>query len=333
MAARATWVGLVAVIVLAVAGCGSGSQGTTGVASNVAATTTTPTTTTTIRILPGLGRPPIAIGDKNFTEQFVLGELYFLALGNAGYDVTLNRNIGPMSVTLPALKDGTLNMYPEYLNTFNSAIAGYRHGFPTADRAMEAAQHYAATHGLVLLPPTPFADSQAIAVTTAYARRHHLRSLGDLRRVATTLTLGAPPQFQQAASGLPAIEQAYGFVPATTTTLDVGAQYPALDSGAIQAAWVNSTDAQLSTGKYIVLRDPQHVLGFGNVVPVVTQATMASAGPGFMEIIEQINSMLTMHTIRQLNAAVDLQGEDPKTAARQFLQNAGILPLSRAPSS
>ena len=38
----------------------------------------------------------------------------------------LNRNIGPTEVTLKALQSGRLAMYPEYLPTWNTTVAGYR---------------------------------------------------------------------------------------------------------------------------------------------------------------------------------------------------------------
>ncbi|HEX2396795.1 MAG TPA: glycine betaine ABC transporter substrate-binding protein, partial [Solirubrobacteraceae bacterium] len=38
---------------------------------------------------PGAGRPPVTLGSKNFTEQFVLGQLYKQALEARGFRVTL----------------------------------------------------------------------------------------------------------------------------------------------------------------------------------------------------------------------------------------------------
>ena len=61
----------------------------------------------------------------------MLGELYYQALSAQGFKVMLNRNIGPTEVTIPALQSGRLAMYPEYLQTWNDTIAGYRHQFPT----------------------------------------------------------------------------------------------------------------------------------------------------------------------------------------------------------
>ncbi len=102
----------------------------------------------------------ITVGDKNFAEQFVLGQLYVQALRAQGYTVNINQNIGPTDVTVQALQNGSLTIYPEYLNTFNTVIAGYHHEFRTLLDAYDGAQHYALSHGMQVLAPTPFADTE-----------------------------------------------------------------------------------------------------------------------------------------------------------------------------
>ncbi len=59
---RMTFAALVAGLALTVAGCGGGG--------NDNKTTSAPSG------LPGKGKPTITMGSKNFTEQFVLGQLY-----------------------------------------------------------------------------------------------------------------------------------------------------------------------------------------------------------------------------------------------------------------
>ena len=83
---------------------------TTTSARPAAASTTSTTSSTST--LPGAGKPAVTIGDKNYSEQFVLGQLYLQALKAQGFTVNLNQNIGPTDVTLQALKTGALTMYP-----------------------------------------------------------------------------------------------------------------------------------------------------------------------------------------------------------------------------
>jgi osmoprotectant transport system substrate-binding protein len=270
----------------------------------------------------------VIVGDKNFTEQFVLGELYAQALTAQGYSVQLDRNIGPTEVTMQALYSGRLGMYPEYIGTWNTAVAGYGRTFATAHSAYLAARRYARAHGLNLLTPTPFSDTGAMAVTVSYASANSLRTISDLRKVAQTLTVGAPQQFQQSATGLPALEQAYGLVPAAFKPLAIGEQYHALDQGTVQAAEVASTDGQLQNGNYTLLGDPYRVFGWGQVVPVVPLKVLLAEGPAFGATINRVSRLLTLSAIRQLNAAVDVYQQDPALAARVFLQAHGLVPLT-----
>jgi osmoprotectant transport system substrate-binding protein len=306
---------LVGTVGLAACGTGSHDASAVGRKRSSSSTATAP--------LPGVGKPQVIIGDKNFTEQFVLGELYYQALTAQGFTATLNRNIGPTEVTIGALQTGRLDLYPEYIDTWNTAVAGYQRSFPTSRAAYQAGQRYALAHGLELLNPTPFGDTSAIGVPFNYAAQNHLRSIGDLNKVAGTLTLGAPPQFQQSPTGLAALEEAYGIVPAFKP-LEIGNQYQALDQGTVQAADVSTTDGELLTGNYALLSDPRRVFGWGNVVPVASARILAAEGPAFAATINKVSALLTLAVMRQLNSAVDVSHEDPAVVAKQFLMAHGL---------
>ncbi len=306
--------------VLILSGCGSGSTQTLS-RQTIITTISAPTQPA----LPGTGRPSVTIGDKNFTEQFVLGELYYLALKAQGYSVAITRNIGPLEVSLQALQTGSLSMYPEYIGTWDSQVAGDHRSFRSMLSAYRAGQDYALAHGMQLLNPTPFSDTEALAVNFNYGLAHGLSKIRDLRKVDSSLVLGAPPQFQTDPAGLPAITRAYGVTPATFKPLDVGSQYQALDSGLVHAADVNTTDGELITGNYTLLSDPRRVFGFGNVVPVVPIKVLQAEGPQFAATINRVTALLSLTTIRQLNAAVQADNQDPQAVATQFLTEHGLM--------
>jgi osmoprotectant transport system substrate-binding protein len=329
---------------LGLAACGGGTSATVDPAvppahhhhsshSSTSSTTTTTTQSTTTSStssadLPGTGKPTVTIGDKNYTEQFILGQLYMQALKAQGYTVNINQNIGPTDVTLQALKSGSLSMYPEYLNVLNSSIAHAHGGHVSAPAAYDAAQKYVTAHGLELLNMTPFSDTFGIAVTQAYGAAHRLHRLGDLRRVAPSLTIGGEAQLQQAPVGLPRLESAYGVKPASFKAIAAGDQYGDLNTGSVGAAYVPTTDGELATGDYRVLGDPKRIFGFGNVVPVVSQSALAAEGPAFTVTIDRVNALLTTQTMRELNLLASIGGQSPGDVATQFLQTRGLIPPS-----
>jgi osmoprotectant transport system substrate-binding protein len=296
--------------------------------SSTATTQSTTSSSTSSADLPGTGRPTVTIGDKNYTEQFILGQLYMQALKAQGYTVNISQNVGPTDVTLQALKSGALAMYPEYLSVLNSDVAHSHSGHVNAQAAYDAAQQYVGKHGLELLNMTRFSDTFGIAVTQAYGAAHRLRTLSDLRRVAPSLSIGGEAQLQQAALGLPRLDSVYGVKPASFKAIAAGDQYSDLDDDTIQAAYVNTTDGELATGDYRVLRDPKRIFGYGNVVPVVSAAASAAEGPAFTVTIDRVNALLTTQTMRQLNLLASIGGQSPSDVAAQFLQTHGLIPAS-----
>jgi osmoprotectant transport system substrate-binding protein len=325
-------IGAAGALSLILAGCGSGGGGpTTGHSSSVATTTSTSTTTSTTTTLPGTGHPSVTLGDKNTTEQFIIGELYDLALSAQGFSVTLTRNIGPPGVSYQALVQGNLNLYPEYLNVWNRQVVHDQHPRGSVAQAFEIGQTWAAEHTLELLQPSPGSDTDGIAVTTAFARSHHLRTLADLGRISPTLNLGAPLQFTHGSMALPDLESAYGLTPAHTSTVVIGDQYKDLTAGKVQAAFVQTTDGELATSQFRLLSDPKHVNGFGNIIPVITTATVAAEGPVFVDTLDRVDTKLTTQVLRVLNAQVDVNHMDPLTVAKQFLEQNGLLSASTAP--
>lgn len=307
-------------LALLAASCGSAAMRAAN-AGHSSTTTTATTTATTTGPLPGAGRPPVVVGDKNTPEQFVLGELYEQALAAEGFSVSIDNNIGPIDVSLRALHQGSLDLYPEYINVWDDDVAHQTRAFPSARAAYAAGQRYALGHGLRLLNPTPFSDTDAIAVTDYFAYQHGLSTIADLRKLEP-LTLGGPPQFQSGA--LRALEQNYGFSPSAFKMLPLGGQYVALDQGTVEAADVSTSDGELATGDYRLLADPSHVLGWGNVVPVVTQKALDAEGPTFVATINQVSALLTLPVMRQLNEQVN-DHVSPATVATQFLQTHGLL--------
>src|SRR5205807_3263789 len=140
---------------------------------------------------------------------------------------------------------------------------------------------------------TPFFDKDGIATLKTYATQHGLTTMTDLKKIPH-FTLGARPEFQGRQQGAVGIAKVYGVNNFTFKSLALGLQYQALDSGAVNAADVFTTDPQLASGKYVVLTDPKHIFGFQNIALVInTKKLNELGGQQFMSIINQVNALLT----------------------------------------
>ena len=269
-------------------------------------------------------KPPLRIGTKNFPEQFLLGEIYKQALEARGFPVELKANIGSSEIIHQALTDGALDMYPEYVGVLLSEVANVRARPKSPDAAYRRAQAFEAAQGFSLLAPSPFSDQNALAVTPAYARRHHLRDIQDLKRVPGTVRIGAPPEFQTRFEGLVGLAQLYGLHNAKARALAIGRQYAALDSGRVDAAAVFTTDGQLANGRYVILRDPRGVFGTQHVAPIISRTALRRYGPRLRAIIDTVSRRLTAPAMQRMNAQVQIDRRATADVAGEFLHGQGL---------
>jgi osmoprotectant transport system substrate-binding protein len=268
---------------------------------------------------PGEGKPGITIGTKDFTEEFILGELYTQALQAKGYKVTLKRNIGATEIVDKALTSSTIDAYPEYTGVSLSVVAKDDRLAKSPEETAQLVKDFYEKRGQVVSDVTPFQDTDAIATTKEFATENGLKEVADLKKL-DSFTLGARPEFKSRFNGLKGMEKVYGIKNAKFKQLALGLQYPALDKGDVDTANVFSTDAQLASGKYTVLEDPKGVFGFQQVYFVINKDKYeALGGQQFMDVINSVNKLLTNDAMQTMNAAVDLDKQDPGAVAKAFL--------------
>ncbi len=270
--------------------------------------------------LPGEGKPPVRLGTKNFTEQYILGHLYAQALKAEGFSVELKLDIGSTEVADRALTSGVIDVYPEYTGTSLSVVKGQEAVPPDADATYEQAKRFYERRGQTLLDRTPFEDRDAIAVTRGFAKEHDLQTTADLKRLGSSVTLAGPPEFRTRLAGMIGLRQAYGLRSLRFKAMDIADITAALDAGTIQAGDVFTTDPRLANGEYVLLDDPKGIFGYQNVAPVIDFKTLQEQGSAFAVTMNAVSAQLTTDVMRRLNAAVDLDGQSPEAVARRFLQ-------------
>jgi osmoprotectant transport system substrate-binding protein len=275
--------------------------------------------------LPGKGRPVVVLGDKNFPEEYILGDLYQQALQAKGYRVQLKPNLGSTEIAWKALQAGQIDGYPEYDGTLLATIAGITKNAANARAAALETRRWLARKGYEFTNVTPFSDSDAIAVLKSYARAHHLSTIASLKPLGAAVKLGGAPEFAtRFPDGLPGLERIYGVKP-TFVPLNIPSFYAALDSGQVQAAAVFSTDPPLKTGKYTVLKDTKFIFGFQNVGMVIKRKVAQAEGPAFIATINAVSRLLTQKAIIALNSAVEVDKQSPAAVAHAFLRANGLL--------
>ena len=306
MRLRAIALAVLAILLVGVVGCGSsGGSGRT-----VA--------------LPGKGKPPVTLATKNFTEEYILGELYAQALRRRGFTVVLKQNVGSSEIVDRALGDGVIDIYPEYIGVIAGELSRSKLRPKSKAETYRRAKAYEEKRGFTILEPTPGFDADANAVKPALARKFNLRSTADLKQLGR-FTYGGPPENQTRFQGAVGMRQVYGLDKLVYVPLTIERRYPALDSGRIDVAAVFTTEGQLTDKrKYVVLSDTKGIFGFQNIVPVVSRKVLREQGPEFARTLNAVSAKLTNDALQGMNAAVDLRNQKPADVARRFLVQNGL---------
>jgi glycine betaine/choline ABC-type transport system substrate-binding protein len=270
----------------------------------------------------------ITVGSKNFTEQFILGEIYAQALEAAGYEVEKDLNLGSEQIALRALKNGDVDGYPEYTSTALTSFFDVQpQDIPKdPEQAVSDAEEDFANEGLVAFPPTPFTSANAVGLLKEKADELGVTKVSELEGKSEDLSLYGSPECRQRLDCLVGLQEDYGLRFRKFTPVDIGLRYDVLDKGQADLSILFTTDAQLSTSdKYVILEDDQQVFPPGNVTFVASQETADGAGPDMRETIEAVQEGLTERVMQELNARVDLDRETPRAVARAYLRESGYI--------
>lgn len=312
---RRRLIAVVAVLFSAVLIAACGSSKSSSSASSASAPPATSSSTSTSAASSG---GTLTLGTKNFTEEFIVGQLYKQALTSAGCKINYKENIGATEVVDKALTSGQIDAYPEYTGESVATVFGLNQAVKTPQEEYNLAKQAYAKRGQVMSNMTPFFDTDAIAVTKAYATKYGLVTTADLKKVPH-FTLGARPEFLNREEGALGMKKVYGVNNFSFKSLALGLQYQALDSGAVQAIDVFTTDPQLASGKYVVLKDPKNIFGFQNIALVVDK-NKVNVCPSLMSTVNKVNALLTTPAIIAMNKAVAIDHQQPATVAAAFLK-------------
>jgi glycine betaine/choline ABC-type transport system substrate-binding protein len=271
----------------------------------------------------------ITVGSKNFTEQFILGEIYAQGLEAAGYTVNTDLSLGSEQVALQALEAGEISGYPEYTST---ALTSFFELAPEdvpndAAEATDQSQAEFEQRGLVAFEPAPFDSANAVGLLKTTADELGVETVSDLEGQSQNLTLFGSPECRQRVDCLVGLEDGYGLQFRQFTPVDIEQRYPVLDDGQADLSILFTTDPQLSSqaDTYVILEDDQGVFPAGNPIFVASQSVVDEAGPDFQATIEQVQQGLTLEVMQELNARVDLDKEEPAAVATQYLQEEGYI--------
>lgn len=289
---------------LAVASCGSGSDPLASGGSTTKAEAGT-----------------IIVGSANFPENALLAEIYAGALSAKGVKVEKKLNIGSRETYIPALKDGSIDLIPEY----TGVLAQY---FNKDVKATDAEGVYAELKAalpatLAVLDKSAAEDKDAVVVTKATADKYNLKTIADLQAIAKDLTLGGPPEWRTRPTGVPGLKKVYGLEFKSFRALDAGGPLSvgALKNGQVDAANLFTTQSAIPANNFVVLDDPDHLFAAQNIVPLIAKSKVNDA---ISSALNAVSAKLDTATLLALVKEVELDKKDAAVVAKEFLAKNGL---------
>ncbi len=264
----------------------------------------------------------IVVGSAGFPESKIVAEIYAQALQANGFNVDRQMGIGSRETYVPALKDHSIDLVPEYVGNLLLYLQPDATATVLDDVERELAKRL--PPDLSLLTPSPACDTDTVTVTAATAAKWKLTSIADLSPHSGEVKFAAPSDFQVRPSGLKGLRQRYGLDIAPQNFVAISDDGGAvtvrtLSDGKVNAANIFSTSPAILTGDLAVLADPKHNFLAGNITPLVNSQKKSDR---LTKILNAVSAKLTSVEMAQLNASVSgNDGVDPDQAARNWLRD------------
>ncbi len=267
------------------------------------------------------GSGTIVVGSANFPESALLAEIYAGALSAKGVTVQKRLNIGSRETYIPALKDGSIDLVPEYTGVLDQYFN--KNAKATDSNAVYAELKAAVPATMTILNKSAAQDKDAVVVTKGTAARLGLKSIADLQSHAKDLTLGGPPEWKTRPTGVPGLKKLYNLDFKSFLPLDAGGplSVQALKNGQVDAVNLFTTDPSIADNGFVILDDPKNLFAAQNVVPLITKSKVT---PTVSASLNAISAKLDTATLGGLVKEVVVDKKDPAVVAKEFLVKNGL---------
>ncbi|MCW1250170.1 ABC transporter substrate-binding protein [Acaricomes phytoseiuli] len=274
---------------------------------------------------PGSSSPAgsVTVGSADFPESQVIAEIYAGALESTGVTVNRKLGIGSRETYINALKDGSIDLIPDYSGNLLGFI-DKSNTVTDKSEIIKALNDKLPAEGLAVMQPAAAENKDAMVVTKATAQKYNLSSIEDLAAVCDQLTLAGPPEFATRDYGLPGLKSKYDCVPASFTPITgEPLTVRALISDEAQVADIFTTSPAIEDNALVVLSDPKNNWLAQQVIPLYTEGKLPEQA---QQALNDVSAQLTTDDLIQLNREVSGdQKLEPKQAAEQWLKDKGLV--------
>ncbi|QKW00754.1 glycine betaine ABC transporter substrate-binding protein [Streptomyces sp. NA02536] len=282
----------------------------------------------------GEGKPlegaKLTVTSKEFTEQLILGAIMGIAFQAAGAEVIDRTGIQGSVGSREAVVNGDADAAYEYTGTAWITYQGNSKPIPDPREQWRAVRDADVRNGVTWLAPSALNNTYALAMNQANYEKYRTRTLSEVAALAKSdpgaVTLCVEGEFANRADGLPGMEKAYGMnIPAADVTqMDTGIIYTQTAKGACTYGEVFTTDGRIKSMNLVVMKDDKKFFPNYNAAPTVNTDTLKK-WPAIAEVLDPVTAKLDNTVAQDLNAKVDVDGEDPHQVALDWMVDEGFV--------
>lgn len=259
----------------------------------------------------------IRVGSKDFTENLVIGEIYVLALEDAGYNVERVPNIAS-SVIHTSLVNDEIDLYPEYTGTGLLSILQLDLITDPQEVYNVVKTEYEKQFNLVWLDYSKANDGQGLVIRTDVANKLQIKTISDLQANANEIRFASQGEFDEREDGIPGLEKVYGTFDFKSSKIYAnGLKYEVLSNDEADVAPAYTTEGQLVKEEFTLLEDDKQVWPPYNLAPVV-QKEILDENLDIADILNEISASLDTAKVTELNAAVDVDKKEYEEVAKEY---------------
>jgi len=263
---------------------------------------------------------PLVVASKPFAESYLLAEVFAQTLEAAGYTVDRRMGLGATELAFQALRQGQIDVYPEYTGTGLLAVLGQSYGDDTKSVFQIVEERFRTQWGVRWLPPLGFENAYAIAIRKSTADSLDLSNLSDLALRGQNLVGGFSPDFLGRGDGLPGLEDAYGLKLESTRALLQAVKYQALVQVEVDVIDGYSTDGAIDRFDLAVLEDDRGFFPPYDAAPLVS-ASFYRDFPRAVLALTALAGRLDVESIRGANYRIEANNEPVAEVARDLLES------------
>lgn len=268
----------------------------------------------------------VTLAGKLGSEPSVITNMYKILIEKETDDtVEVKDGMGKISFLFNALKSDDIDGYLEFTGTVLGELTKEDLKSKQEDKVYQQAKDsLEKKYDMTMLKPMKYNNTYALAVKRDFAKKHNIKTIGDLNKVSDQIKPGFTLEFNDRSDGYPAVKKAYNLDISKPKTMEPKLRYQAIKSGDINLIDAYSTDAELKQYDMVVLKDDKHVFPPYQGAPMFKEKYLKEH-PEIKKPLNQLANKISDEDMQQMNYDVTVKKKDPYQVAKDYLEREHIL--------